>query len=100
MQCSVFHPGGRECCFALWAIRLLTLSLLVGLRAAEAREPVKVHRIGVLMFTSSSLAIGALQQGLHELGYVEGQNLTLESAPLQGTWSAWTSSQPSSSISR
>jgi putative ABC transport system substrate-binding protein len=71
---------------ALWAIHLLTLTLglLVALRAAEAREPVKVPRIGVLMFTSSSLAIAALQQGLHELGYVEGQNFTLEVRSAEG----------------
>src|SRR5262245_58752560 len=86
MKCSVVHPGGSVCCLALWAIHLLTLTLglLVALRAAEAREPVKVPRIGVLMFTSSSLAIAALQQGLHELGYVEGQNFTLEVRSAEG----------------
>jgi putative ABC transport system substrate-binding protein len=86
MHGSVVHPRGSVCCFALWAIRLLTLTLglLGALRAAEAREPVKVHRIGVLLFTSSSLAIAALQQGLHDLGYVEGQTLTLEVRSAEG----------------
>jgi putative ABC transport system substrate-binding protein len=45
---------------------------------AEAQQPVKGYRIGVLMFTSSAFFIEELRQGLRELGYVEGQNLRLE----------------------
>ena len=44
----------------------------------------KVHRIGVLMFTSSPFAIEELRQGLRELGYVEGRNLTLEVRSAEG----------------
>ena len=66
--------------------------------AAEAQQPVKVHRIGVLMFTSSPVAaIEELRQGLHELGYVEGRNLTLEVRSAEGRGeSAWPTSRPSS----
>jgi putative ABC transport system substrate-binding protein len=71
-------------CSVVGGIVTLTLSLLVAPLATEAQQPVKVHRIGVLMFTSSSLAIEELQQGLHELGYVEGQNLTLEVRSAEG----------------
>ena len=71
-------------CSVVGCIVTLTLSLLVAPLATEAQQPVKVHRIGVLMFTSSSLAIEQLQQGLHELGYVEGQNLTLEVRSAEG----------------
>jgi ABC-type uncharacterized transport system substrate-binding protein len=72
--------------FALCAMLILTLALgiLVAPRAAEARQPEKVHRIGVLMFSSSPFAIEQLQQGLHELGYVEGWNLTLEVRSAEG----------------
>ena len=35
-------------------ILVLALGCLVAPRRAEAQQPVKVHRIGVLMFTSSS----------------------------------------------
>jgi putative ABC transport system substrate-binding protein len=86
MKCGVFHPGGRVFFFALCAILILTLalSLLVASRAAEAQQPVKVHRIGVLMFTSSPFAIEELRQGLHELGYVEGRHLTLEVRSAEG----------------
>jgi putative ABC transport system substrate-binding protein len=45
---------------------------------------VKVHRIGVLMFTSSLFAIEELRQGLRELDYVEGRNLTLEVRSAEG----------------
>ena len=65
-------------------ILVLALGCLVAPRAAEAQQPVKVHRIGVLMFTSSSFAIEELRQGLRELGYVEGRNLTLEVRSAEG----------------
>ena len=54
-------------------ILVLALGCLVAPRRAEAQQPVKVHRIGVLMFTSSSFFIEELRQGLRELGYVEGE---------------------------
>ena len=65
-------------------ILVLALGCLVAPRAAEAQQPVKVHRIGVLMFTSSPFAIEELRQGLRELGYVEGRNLTLEVRSAEG----------------
>jgi putative ABC transport system substrate-binding protein len=46
-----------------------------------AQQPGKAVRIGVLMggsATSSAPLIEALRQGLHDLGYVEGQNIALE----------------------
>ena len=65
-------------------ILVLALGCLVAPRRAEAQQPVKVHRIGVLMFTSSPFDIGVLRQGLRELGYVEGGNLTLEVRSAEG----------------
>ena len=65
-------------------ILALALGCLVAPHAAEAQQPVKVHRIGVLMFTSSSFAIEELRQGLRELGYVEGRNLRLEVRSAEG----------------
>src|SRR5262245_31828183 len=69
---------------AIGIILALALGCLVALRATEAQQPVKVHRIGVLMFTSSPSIIEELRQGLHELGYVEGRNLTLEVRSAEG----------------
>ena len=79
MKCSVVPPKRRGCFFALCAILIvtLTLSMLVAPRVAEV-QPLQVHHIGVLVFTSQPLAIEGLRQELHALGYVEGRNLTLE----------------------
>jgi len=64
--------------FSLVAI----IVLLVGFGAiAEAQQPGKVHRIGVLSSSSASLhasRLDGLRQGLRELGYVEGQNIIIE----------------------
>ncbi len=64
----------------------LVITFALGLLAAplptEAQQAGKVYRIGYLAFgtggpTTSPTYMG-LRQGLHELGYVEGQNLVLE----------------------
>src|SRR5262249_45901231 len=64
-------------------ITVLTLcALLFALGVpAEAQQPTKVPRIGYLSSTSSSAGssrIEAFRQGLRELGYVEGKNITIE----------------------
>jgi ABC-type uncharacterized transport system substrate-binding protein len=49
---------------------------------AEAQQPAKVPRIGVLAggsASSDSARIEALRRGLRELGYVEGKNIVIES---------------------
>jgi putative ABC transport system substrate-binding protein len=48
---------------------------------AQAQPQGKIPRIGILISTSPSMAaprIQALQQGLHELGYIEGKNIIIE----------------------
>jgi putative ABC transport system substrate-binding protein len=67
---------------AIGLIVTLTLSLFVTSLAVEAQPLPKVYRIGVL--NAGSLPSGpnpngeAFQQGLRDLGYVEGQNLAFE----------------------
>jgi putative ABC transport system substrate-binding protein len=49
--------------------------------SAEAQQPKKIPRIGVFASGSPSshkYIIGAIQQGLYENGYVEGQNIAIE----------------------
>src|SRR6266498_457563 len=61
--------------FALSAI-LFTLSA-----PAEAQQPGRVPRIGILVPGSASgygSRIEAFRKGLHELKYVEGQNVNIE----------------------
>jgi putative ABC transport system substrate-binding protein len=60
---------------------LVLLILLIMPHTADAQQPVKVARIGVLSGgTSATYAARheAFRQGLRELGYVEGKNIVLE----------------------
>jgi putative ABC transport system substrate-binding protein len=54
---------------------LLALSV-----AADAQQPAKVYRIGLLISASDVIAsfTDAFRQGLRDLGYVEGKNFVLE----------------------
>ena len=64
----------------LLSILFLVVVLPVAV-TAEAQQPKKVPRIGILELASPSASAEghkALQQGLRELGYVEGNNLILE----------------------
>ena len=57
---------------------------VAGPLAARAQQSGTVYRIGVLMLTSFPSEIEALRQGLHQLGYVEGRNLTLDVRSAEG----------------
>ncbi|MGN6720178.1 MAG: hypothetical protein ACTHLX_22655, partial [Candidatus Binatia bacterium] len=49
--------------------------------SAEAQQATKIHRTGYLSGSSPSTSANrreAFQQGLHELGYVEGKNIVSE----------------------
>ncbi|HEV8341447.1 MAG TPA: ABC transporter substrate-binding protein [Candidatus Binatia bacterium] len=63
-------------------IRLALTALLLALSfPAEAQQPAKVFRIGYLSSTSSESQKSrraAFQQGLRDLGYVEGKNIIIE----------------------
>jgi len=59
----------------------LALLMLASVFPAEAQQPKKVSRIGVLSggtASSNASRIEAFRQGLRDLGYVEGQNVTIE----------------------
>ena len=62
-------------------VRLLLVVLLFTVSLAEAQQPAKVPRIGVLGASplSANLArIKAFREGLSELGYVEGKSIAIE----------------------
>ncbi len=62
-------------------IGILALGLFAGPLPAEAQRPSKVPRIGYLSRDSAEghkSLLAFFQQGLRELGYVDGQNITFE----------------------
>jgi len=67
-------------------ILVVVAVLAVGV-IAEAQQPKRLARIGylsVLSPTSDSARLEAFRQGLRELGYVDGQSITIESQYAEG----------------
>jgi putative tryptophan/tyrosine transport system substrate-binding protein len=58
--------------------------LLAGSLAAEAQPPKSTVRIGFLGIFPTSIREEAFLQGLHDFGYVEGQNITIERRYFEG----------------
>src|SRR6266404_7085848 len=57
----------------------LAILFLTSAHPADAQQPKKVPRIGVLWPDSApSPRIEEFREGLHDLGYVEGQNIFIE----------------------
>ena len=76
---------------AAWLTFALALGILAAPVGAEAQQPAKVHRIGLLSPSSPSdprmqRRLEAFRQGLRELGYVEGQNIAIESRWAEGKY--------------
>ena len=58
---------------------LITAIVLVSISRAEAQQPKKIPRVGFLGYTTGNPArFGAFQQGMRELGYVDGKNILIE----------------------
>ena len=59
---------------------LLAALVLISINIAEAQQPGKVHRIGLLISSSNVIApfSDAFRQGMRELGYLEEKNYILE----------------------
>src|SRR5262245_34397410 len=65
---------------------ILALALLVAPLAADAQQPAKAPRIGLLMAHPAGTPpyLEAFYQGLRDLGYIEGQNLVIERRYAEG----------------
>jgi len=69
------------------AVFVCAAAILASVHLAEAQQAGKVHRIGLLSSSTPSLhasRLDALRQGLRDLGYVEGQNIVIESRYAEG----------------
>ena len=69
------------------SVSILTVVVLAFVHPAYAQQPKKVPRIGVLDSGSPSSTAAqrdAFRQGLRELGYIEGQNITVENRYAEG----------------
>jgi putative ABC transport system substrate-binding protein len=56
----------------------LTIMILSNFHAAEAQQPKKVVRMGYLTTRSAPSFPRSFRDALHDLGYIEGQNLVIE----------------------
>jgi putative ABC transport system substrate-binding protein len=66
---------------AIFRLIAIAMTVIVCPAIVGAQQPGKVPRIGVLELGSPSASasqIKAFQQGLHDLGYIEGKNIILE----------------------
>jgi putative ABC transport system substrate-binding protein len=74
-------------CRAFAGIVALALTIFVLPLVAAAQKPAKIPRIGYLRSTSAADAVrygAALRQGLRDLGYIEGQTITIETRVAEG----------------
>jgi putative ABC transport system substrate-binding protein len=64
----------------------LALGLLTAPLCAEAQQPGKIPRVGVLspFISSADLLLETFRQGLREIGYMEGQNIAIEYRSAEG----------------
>ena len=78
----------KQACMAIKTIIVLLVGLvLASFHLVDAQQTKRIPRIGLLTGGSSSAFANSLEvfwQGLHELGYVEGQNIVIESRFSEG----------------
>jgi hypothetical protein len=82
----VGHPGPDWCIPGIGpmtraSVALLLLAVVTAPLAARAQPAPRVSRVGILWLNPVSATghlLEAFRQGLRELGYVKGQNITIE----------------------
>ena len=60
------------------AVLWMMLASVLAVALADAQQPKKVPRIGLLSAGRPGPSVEAFRQGLRDLGYVEGKNITIE----------------------
>src|SRR5216117_1916559 len=62
-------------------VSFLATLILVSVHLAEAQQPKKIPRIGFLGNSTPALEenlVGPFREGLRDLGYIEGRNISIE----------------------
>ena len=81
MTTHMFMSGNADCGRAdmIQKTCILVVAFLVAAVVAQAQQARQGHHIGVLLYDGAPPGLlEAFQEGLHELGYVEGKNIALE----------------------
>jgi putative tryptophan/tyrosine transport system substrate-binding protein len=78
----IARPSVRRMLATLLALILTVLSTAL---AAGAEQPANIPTVGWFVFESAEGGLDGFRQGLHELGYVEGQNIAIETRSPEGT---------------
>jgi len=65
-------------------VAVVAASLALAPLFAVAQQTGKIYRIGLLSPTAHGLGVEAFREGLRALGYVEGQNIVIESRSAEG----------------
>jgi putative ABC transport system substrate-binding protein len=63
----------------------LSLAVALATSPAGAQRPANVPVVGWLVFEAGQGGLDGFRQGLRELGYVEGQNIAIESRSPEGS---------------
>jgi hypothetical protein len=63
----------------------LILTILLGALPAGAEQPANIPTVGWLVFEAGEGGLEGFRQGLDDLGYVEGQNIAVETWSPEGT---------------
>jgi putative tryptophan/tyrosine transport system substrate-binding protein len=63
----------------------LILTILFAALPAGAEQPANIPTVGWLVFEAGEGGLEGFRQGLHDLGYVEGQNIAIETRSPEGT---------------
>jgi putative ABC transport system substrate-binding protein len=63
----------------------LILTILFAALPAGAEQPADIPTVGWLVFEAGEGGLEGFRQGLHDLGYVEGQNIAIETRSPEGT---------------
>lgn len=67
------------------SLTLLGILIFATVQIAQAQQPRKIPRIGILRVGKPPDAfVDAFRQGLHDIGYIEGQNIALEYRWMKG----------------